>query len=247
VRATKNCSVYAIFRSKAHGKVEIGEDTFAKLVDQAWDEVNERVETNVDGPFEWRWRVLRQDIDAGDIALNLENVNLGNREVLFIFKAQKSAAKSDDSEQAQSASAGVRLMANSGPMMKSIGEKLALVPLPEIVDTKASPRIKELQQKRLTILEEIRDSAKQLYADSRVSYEEVHGVQLELLAARIAYVETQKQRIKACDEAMQEATAWQQFVRSKVEAGKATRVDELKANAFLLETQIAREKAATAD
>ncbi len=108
---------------------------------------------------------------------------------------------------------------------------------------KASPRVKELQQKRLAVLEEIRGAAKQLYANSRVSYEEFHAAQRELLAARIAYADTQKERIKACDDAIQEASAWQQLARAKVEASQATRVEELKANAFLLETQIAREKA----
>jgi len=108
---------------------------------------------------------------------------------------------------------------------------------------KASPRIKELQAKRLAVLEEIRDSAQQLFAASRVSYEDVHAAQLELLAARIAYADTQKERIKACDEAVQEAIGWQKFTQSKVESSQATRIDVLKADAFVLETQIAREKA----
>jgi len=112
---------------------------------------------------------------------------------------------------------------------------------------KANARVKELQGKRLAILEEIRDSTKQLYTNARLSYEEVYAAQVELLTARIAYADTQKERIQACDEAFKEATAWQELVRARVEASQASRVEELKAKAFLLETQIAREKAAAGE
>jgi hypothetical protein len=112
---------------------------------------------------------------------------------------------------------------------------------------KANARTKELQQKRLAVLEEIHDSAKQLFASARTSFDEVHAAAAALLAARIEYAESQKDRIKVCDEAVQEAVEWQKFAQQMAQAGQATGIVELKAQAYLLEAQIAREKAETED
>jgi hypothetical protein len=112
---------------------------------------------------------------------------------------------------------------------------------------KANARTKELQQKRLAVLEEIHDSAKRLFASARTSFDEVHAAAAVLLAARIEYAETQQDRIKACDEAIQEALGWQKVAQQMVQTGHATGVVELKAQAYLLEAQIAREKAETED
>ena len=65
------------------------------------------------------------------------------------------------------------------------------------------------------------------------------------MAARLEYAATQKDRIKACDEAVQDAIDWHARVQAMKEAGRATPVDELKAQAWLLKTQIARENAET--
>lgn len=112
---------------------------------------------------------------------------------------------------------------------------------------KVKARTKELQQKRLAVLEEIHDSAKRLFASARTSFEEVHSAAGALLAARILYAESQTDRIKACDEAVHEALEWQKFAQQMVQAGQATGIVELKAQAYLLEAQIAREKAETED
>jgi hypothetical protein len=108
-------------------------------------------------------------------------------------------------------------------------------------EEKATPRVKELQQRRLEVLEAAHDSAKQLYANARVSYEEVHTVSAELLAARLAYAETQKERIDACDQAVQEATQWVDRAAAMVQSNRTSRLTVLKAQAYLLETQIMRE------
>lgn len=110
---------------------------------------------------------------------------------------------------------------------------------------KAIPRVKELQQKRLAILEEIHDAAKQHFASGRTSFDEVHSAAAALLAARIEYAESQKDRIKACDEAVQEALEWQKAAEQMVQAGRASRITELKAQSHLVETQLARESAGT--
>ncbi len=108
-------------------------------------------------------------------------------------------------------------------------------------EEKATPRLKELQQRRLEVLEAAHDSAKQLYANARASYEEVHTASADLMAARLAYAETQKERIDACDEAVQEATQWVDRAAAMVASNRASRLTVLKAQAFLLETKIMRE------
>jgi hypothetical protein len=110
---------------------------------------------------------------------------------------------------------------------------------------KAVPRVKELQQERLAVLEEIHGAAKQLFLSARTSFDEVHAAAAALLAARIEYADTQKDRIKVCDEAIQEALEWQKAVQQMVQAGRASDLVRLKAKAYVLEIQIAREKAGT--
>ena len=70
----------------------------------------------------------------------------------------------------------------------------------------ANPGIKELQQKRLAILEQVADVAKHLFQNARITYEATLAAQRDLLTARLDYAETQKDRIKACDNAIAEAT-----------------------------------------
>lgn len=108
---------------------------------------------------------------------------------------------------------------------------------------KVSPRIKELQKQRLAILEEVCDTAKKLFANARTTFEDVHAAERTLLDARLAYAETRKDRIKACDEAIQNAIEWHRLMQARVQASQATRLEELKARASLLEIQIMRENA----
>ncbi len=111
----------------------------------------------------------------------------------------------------------------------------------------ANPRIKELRQNRLAVLEKIHDVAKQSFANARISYEEVLAAKRELITARLEYADTQQDRIKTCDEAVQEALELQQVVQAMVEASRASGLAKLKAQAYLLETQIMREKAETVE
>ena len=110
---------------------------------------------------------------------------------------------------------------------------------------KSNPKIKELQQQRLALLEQVRDSATRLFQNARIEYEEVFGAERELLAARIAYAETKDDRIKACDEAVKNAMNFHQFLQARKQAARGTHLSELKAQCFLLEMQIMRENAET--
>lgn len=112
---------------------------------------------------------------------------------------------------------------------------------------KSTPRIKELQQQRLAILEEIRDVTTKLYRSARVEFEAVYAVERELFSARATYAETQKERIDACDEAIKHAAEWRQIAETRKEFARGTEITVLKSQAFTLEVQIAREKLAPAE
>ena len=110
---------------------------------------------------------------------------------------------------------------------------------------KSSPRVKELQQQRLAVLEEICDGANRLYRNARIEFEDVHAAERELFVARITHAETQKDRINACDEAIKHATEWHQIAQARKESARGTQIPVLKSQAFMLEVQIARENAVT--
>jgi hypothetical protein len=112
---------------------------------------------------------------------------------------------------------------------------------------KPNPRIKELQQKRLAVLEQVHNVAQQSFMSARSSFENVYAAKAELLAARRDYADTKEERIKACDEAVQEALNFHKVTQKQVEAGGAPRITELKAQAFVFETQLVREKVEAAE
>lgn len=112
---------------------------------------------------------------------------------------------------------------------------------------KSTARIKELQQQRLAILEEIRDVTTNLYRSARIEFEDVYTVEHELFIARTTYAETQKERINACDEAIKHAAEWRQIAETRKEFARGTDITVLRSKAFTLEVQIAREKLAPAE
>lgn len=107
---------------------------------------------------------------------------------------------------------------------------------------KGNPRIKELQQKRLTVLEQRLEIASRLYSSARLSYEEVHTASTELLTARLDYAEKRAERIRFCDEAIKNALEWKEIAQQRKESAQGTMVIVLKAEADILELQITREK-----
>lgn len=100
-----------------------------------------------------------------------------------------------------------------------------------------SPRIRELQQKRLAVLEQISEVAKASFQTTRGSYEDVHSASVELFAARRDYAQTREERIKVCDEAVQEAETWLKVVVAMVEKARISPIARLQAEAFVLEAR----------
>jgi outer membrane protein TolC len=108
---------------------------------------------------------------------------------------------------------------------------------------KVDSPIKELQQKRLAILEQIADVAKQLFKNARIPYEATLAAQRDLLTARLDYAETHEDRIKVCDDAIAQATETQEIAEAMRKSARGSQLAVLSADAFLLEAQISREKA----
>lgn len=107
----------------------------------------------------------------------------------------------------------------------------------------ANLRIKELGHQRVAVLKEIHETTKQLFEGGRMSAEEVVAADRELFAARLADVDTRKDRIDVCREALRTALEWQTKVKEWRAAGRVTAVAVLKAEAYVLEIRITREKA----
>ncbi len=120
---------------------------------------------------------------------------------------------------------------------------LALCSRVDSNEAEKSGKVKELQQKRLAVLEQIHDLTKKGFMDGLVSHDQLHTAKADLLSARLDYAETKKDRIKICDEAVKDATAWQKTVQAGAAAKVLSRYDELKAESDLLEAQITRENA----
>jgi hypothetical protein len=107
---------------------------------------------------------------------------------------------------------------------------------------KSDSRMKELQDKHLAILQTISDAAKASFMSANAAFEDVHVAQGALLAARLEYAGTREERLKISDEIIQGAEEWHKYAAKRAEGGAGTRVAALKAQASLVEAQIAKEK-----
>jgi bifunctional enzyme CysN/CysC len=67
VRALKDCTVYAIVRTREHGKIQIGEVELVKFAREGWEEADGDVKTSVDGLFDTHWVALRKNVSRGDV------------------------------------------------------------------------------------------------------------------------------------------------------------------------------------
>lgn len=105
------------------------------------------------------------------------------------------------------------------------------------------PRVKELRQKRLVVLESIRESCQVLFQHGKLSFDEVHNASVDLFSARLEYAESRGERIRICDEAIKEAITAQEIAQARFERAETSRVSVLKAEAYVLKTQIDRQNA----
>ena len=114
--------------------------------------------------------------------------------------------------------------------------------------TGASDKIKELKEKRLVLLKEIHkftDQAWQMGA-GKITFAQVRQAEADLLAALLDLAEKKEARIKICEEAVKNAEEWEKRVAKLVETGQEPLFGRLQAQAYVLETRIALEKAKAA-
>lgn len=107
---------------------------------------------------------------------------------------------------------------------------------------KATERIKELQSERLGILENALETANRLFQNARIEYGDLLSTQRDLLEARISAAQKQGDRIKACDEALNAAVETVALTQAQKESARGNQLAVLKAQAFVLEIKILREK-----
>jgi hypothetical protein len=103
-------------------------------------------------------------------------------------------------------------------------------------------KIQELGLKRVAVLGQIHELAKKGYLDGLISHEQLRAAKANLLSAKLDYAETRQERIKICDEAVKDARDWQKMVQDGAAARVFSRLDVLKAESDLLQSQITREQ-----
>jgi TolB-like protein len=87
VTALKDCKCYALVQWKYMDRIEIDEITFAQFAKDGWEEVDGDLKMNFPGGEDWRWKALRKEVPEGDVILQLDHVNFGDRRtVIFVFK-----------------------------------------------------------------------------------------------------------------------------------------------------------------
>jgi hypothetical protein len=107
--------------------------------------------------------------------------------------------------------------------------------------------VKKLEQKRLEVLEQLCDFAQTQWQNARGEFAEVLAAKRDLFAARLEYAETKQDRIKVCDNAIENARKLQELSQAMQATARGTHIAVLRAQALLLETQIARAKADAGD
>lgn len=104
---------------------------------------------------------------------------------------------------------------------------------------------KELQQKRVVVLKQVHDLTVRAYGagDKNASFDKVLEAKITLFTAMLELAETKTERIRICNEIVKQAEELEKTVLKLSQGGQASRIDVLKAQAYVLETQINLEKA----
>ena len=103
--------------------------------------------------------------------------------------------------------------------------------------------IKDLLQRRLVAMTEIRDLILQAYNHAETTYDQVLNATVAWHQARLDLCETKEERIGVHNELVRLAEQLQKVAERLYAAKEATRIDVLKAKAQVLDAQIALERA----
>jgi len=85
VAILRDCTVYAIVRTKYLGKVTVPASILRQLGRDGWIEVEEPVKSSFPPGEDWGWRVLKRTVRKGDDFPELRGLILG-QPVVFVFK-----------------------------------------------------------------------------------------------------------------------------------------------------------------
>ncbi len=109
-------------------------------------------------------------------------------------------------------------------------------------------KIKELKEKRLVLLVKTHEIAVLLWQqnDPKITFAQVQQTKADLFAARLDLAEKKEDRIKICEGHVKDAEAWEQSVRKRAETSRELGIASFQAQAYVLETRIALEKAKAA-
>jgi outer membrane protein TolC len=113
----------------------------------------------------------------------------------------------------------------------------------------SADKIKELKEKRLVLLVKIYENTFRSWPQGKITVAQVHQAKTDLLAARLDLAEKKEDRIKICEEAVQDAEAWENRVVDRFNKGEIdgpNGIDVDRSRAYVLEIRIALEKAKAA-
>lgn len=106
-------------------------------------------------------------------------------------------------------------------------------------------KVKELREKRIAVLKEVRDVTQKAFTSGQLSSDQVAKARLDLLQAQRDASETKEGRIRLLGEMGDQAEVLEKAVAKRFEAKEVGRFDAPRAQAFVLETKIALELART--
>lgn len=109
--------------------------------------------------------------------------------------------------------------------------------------TTGSAKIKELQNQRVTVLQEVRNATAEAYKTKHAPLTDVLAATLAVLDARLDLAESQEERLKLLEEAVKHSREIEETAKTMFQSGQANRVDVLKSTAGRLEREIALERA----
>lgn len=103
--------------------------------------------------------------------------------------------------------------------------------------------IKELLKKRLVVLTNVHDLQMKSHEVGVAHYRQVVEDQKAMFNAQLDLCDTKEDRIRVHQEVVKVAKEMSQYMIAVAKTGRAKQVDVLKAEAYLIETQIALERA----
>ncbi len=85
--AVEDGTVFAFVMWRYMGRIDADEATFARLAQEGWTEVKEKVETTTPPDEVWDWKAVKKSIQKGEVVLEMKAIQ-PNAHVVFAFKGK---------------------------------------------------------------------------------------------------------------------------------------------------------------